>query len=76
MEVQINEKTVAVIKSLFAQMRDGGWQDIVDASIYMYDFVRNEGIYPVPVVNGFYSAMVIISALSMRQFLMIKSIFV
>ena len=75
MEIQVNNYSVTVLESLFKGMRDASYEQIFDASVYLYNFISKERIYPPKVVQGFGSAMAIISDLSMDQFWQIKSIY-
>ena len=74
-KVEINAYSLAVIKSVFMDMQDKGQGEMCDASAWLYNFVKKEGIYPPKIVEGFYSAMEIISDLTAEQFLIIKSVF-
>ena len=76
MEAQINNYSVTVLESLFKSMKDAPYNQIMDASSYLYNFVSKEGIYPQQIVAGFYSAMVIISEMSLDQFWQVKSLYV
>lgn len=75
MDVKIDNYTLTVIGSLFRNMRDHDFDDIADASSYAYAYVSREGIYPEHIVNGYYSAMIIISCLTDGQFAAIRSIY-
>jgi len=71
--LMINDYTVSVIESIFSEMRRNSFDEICDASDYLYNHVKNEGIYPQQVVDGFYSAREIILELTSEQFLILKS---
>ena len=75
MEIQVNNYSITVLESLFSSMKDAEYEKIFDASVYLYNFVVKERIYPTKVVEGFRSAMAIMSELSTTQFWQIKSIF-
>jgi len=75
MDVQVNNYSITVLESLFRGMKDAEYQKIFDASVYLYNFVSKERIYPQKIVEGFRSAMVIMSDLSQDQFWLMKSIF-
>lgn len=74
-EIQINNYSVAVLESLFKSMRGASYDQMFNASVYLYRFVSKEGIYPAKIVAGFYSAMAIMSDLSADQFWQVKSIY-
>jgi hypothetical protein len=76
MEIQVNNYSITVLESLFRSMKDAEYPDIFDASVYLYNFVMKERIYPPKVVEGFRSAMAIMSELSQDQFWQIKSVYV
>jgi len=75
MDIQINNYSVTVLESLFRTLKNAGWQEISDAAVYLYNFVSKEGIYPKRIVEGFYSAMVIMSDMSTEQFWQVKSLY-
>jgi len=76
MEVVVNNYSIAVIESLFKVMKGHDFDDVAEASSYMYHYVRKEGIYPEAVVVGYYSAMIIVSTLTDEQFEKIRSVFI
>jgi len=75
MEIQINNYSITVLESLFKGMRDASYEEVFDASVYLYNFVLKERIYPPKIVQGFGSAMAIMSEISMDQFWQIKSVY-
>jgi len=75
MKVQINNYSITVLESLFKGMPDANYEQVFDASVYLYNFVSKERIYPPKIVEGFRSAMTIVSDLSPDQFWQIKSIY-
>jgi len=74
-EIQINNYSISVLESLFKSMGGASKTQLFDASVYLYNFVSKEGIYPAKIVDGFYSAMAIMSGLTSDQFWQIKSIY-
>lgn len=75
MEIQINNYSITVLESLFRSMKGAGYQKIFDASVYLYNYVSKQGIYPPKIVAGFYSAMAILEDLSLNQFWQMMSIY-
>jgi len=75
MEIQVNNYSITVLESLFKSMRDASYEQIFDASVYLFNFVSKERIYPPKIVQGFGSAMAIMSEISVDQFWQIKSIY-
>ena len=73
-EVIINNYSISVLESLFRSKKDAGYQEIRDASEFLYERVRKERIYPSKVVEGFRSAMSIIQELTMDQFWLLKHV--
>ncbi len=73
-EIEINDHTLTVLESIFAGMRGRSYEEIFDASVYLYLFVAREGIYPKRITEAFYNAMAIISGLSFGQFLQIRQL--
>jgi len=74
-QITINNYSISVLESLFTSMKGAGYKEILDASIYMYENVKKEGIYPSKIVAGFYSAMAILEEMSLDQFWQVKSIY-
>jgi len=75
MEIQVNNYSITVLESLFKSMKTAEYSEVFDASVYLYNFVQKERIYPPKVVEGFRSAMAIMSELSTTQFWQIKSLY-
>ena len=75
MEIQVNNYSITVLESLFKGMKDASYEQIFDASVYLYNFVLKERIYPPKIVEGFRSSMAILNELSQDQFWQIKSIY-
>jgi hypothetical protein len=75
MEIQINNYSITVLEMLFRSMKDADLAQTFDASVYLYNFVSKEGIYPSKIVAGFYSSMALLSDMSEMQFWQIKSIY-
>jgi hypothetical protein len=71
-EVAINNYTLTTLESIFNAMRGRSYEEIFDASVYLYCFVSREGIYPPKIIEGFYSAMAIIANLTFGQFLQVR----
>jgi len=74
-EIQVNNYSITVLESLFKGMKDAGYEKIFDASVYLYNFISKERIYPPKIVEGFRSAMAIMSDMSTDQFWQVKSIY-
>jgi len=74
-EIQISKYSVIVLEFLFTSLRDASYDQMFDASVYLYNYVSKEGIYPAKIVDGFYSAMSILSELTTDQFWQVKSIY-
>lgn len=74
-KIQINNYSITVLELLLKSMPKSSYDEIFDASVYLYNFVSKEGIYPSKIVDGFCSAMAIMSDLSADQFWQLKSIY-
>lgn len=74
-KIQINNYSITVLELLLKFMQEASYDEVFEASVYLYNFVSREGIYPSKIVDGFYSAMAIMSELSADQFWQLKSIY-
>jgi len=68
MNIKIDDTTVAVLKTIFAKLREGNADKVSDALDFISDYVKGEGIYPKSVVDGFLSAKKLIGNLTDEQF--------
>lgn len=75
METQINKFSIAVLESIFRSMQDAGHRAILDASVYLYNFVSKEGTFSSEITDGFYSVMMMLSEISADEFWQLKSVF-
>ena len=75
MEVTLDNFTLTTIESIFRQLKDAEYAEVFETTVYLFNYVIKQKIYPGPVVTGFYSAMCVVANLSIGQFLQIKEIY-
>lgn len=75
MNFEVNDYTITVLESVFASVSEPDFNQVFEAAVFLYNYVVAEKSYPGHIVDAFYSAMVILSDLTMRQFLQIRQIF-